>query len=120
MKGNKLCTQNELKEYFNKAILIQQHAFKESYAKHKFEQSCETLVSHGFCNTTRDCERCALAWWHKKTLEQIKDPEEAYRRYMAYNAKLWAQNRGVIKTNHGIIKTTDKKGRVIQVLHYNK
>ena len=113
MKEKRQYIPANLKAYFTQAIEVQRHAFKEGYAKHKLNQSCDTLVRCGFCGSNRDCDKCALQFAHEETLKALKNPRVAYERYLAYNARL-------LEKNHGVIKTRDKKGHVTLVLHYKK
>ena len=101
--------------YFAKAIKIQYQAFKEDYAKQKFEQSCETLIRCGFCSSTRrDCDkRCALKSAHDDTLKKLKDPDEVNRRYKAYVARTKAEEE---YSPPGVERSVGKNGRVTLVL----
>lgn len=96
--------------YFTQAIEVQHHAFKESFAKYKFEQSCETLIRCGFCSS-RKCSGCKLHGAHESTLAALKDPKEVERRYRAYCQRMNEKRNGVIRSK-------DKKGHITYVLHH--
>lgn len=71
--------------YFMKAIALQRNAFKEDYAVQKLEQSCDTLISVGFCSGCRECNHCALQMAHEETLALLKVPsivEERRKRWV--------------------------------------
>lgn len=102
-----------LKGYFTMAIEVQRHAFKPSFATYKLNQSCETLVRCGFCGSHRECHKCALQVAHDETLKALNNPEEVQRRYNAYVRRMDEKRQGVVKS-------VDKKGRVILVLHSPK
>ena len=104
-------TPANLKAYFTQAIEVQRHSFKESFAKYKLEQSCETLVRCGFCGSNRDCSKCALQFVHEETIAALKDPKEVERRYHSYCQRMNEKRNGVIRSK-------DKKGHITYVLHH--
>ena len=106
-----------LATYFYNAIKIQNNAFKVGFAEYKLNQSCETLISCGFCGGHRCCEKCLLQEAHQKALEALKDPNEVQRRYQRYVEHMNEHNA---HTNYGAKKNVSKMGHVTEVIHYEK
>ena len=104
-----------LATYFYNAIKIQHNAFKVGFAEYKLNQSCETLISCGFCGGHRCCEKCLLQEAHMKTLEALKDPEEVQRRYERYVEYMGIHNA---HTNYGANKSISKMGHITEVFHF--
>ena len=101
------------KLYFNKAIAIQNMAFKVEYAEKKLNQSCKTLIAAGYCGGCRDCKLCALQAAHDETVKALSKPEEAHKRYL-----LWLEkNPKVASENYGAYRSKDAQGHETMVMH---
>ena len=100
--------------YFFKAVMIQNGSFKKSYADKKFVQSCETLCENGWCNTTHDCEKCALAWAHKNAVRECQNPELQKKRY---KRRLESKNALKPSKENASKKFYDRKGHRTEVLN---
>lgn len=101
------------KLYFNKAIAIQNMAFKIEYAEKKLNQSCKTLIAAGYCGGCRDCKLCALQAAHDETIKVLSNPEEAHKRYL-----LWLEkNPKVAPENYGAYRSKDAHGHETMVMH---
>lgn len=102
------------KLYFNKAIAIQNMAFKVEYAEKKLNQSCKTLIAAGYCGGCRDCKLCALQAAHDETVRILSNPEEAHKRYL-----LWLEkNAKVSSENYGAYRSKDAHGHETMVTVY--
>lgn len=94
------------KLYFNKAIAIQNMAFKVEYAEKKLNQSCKTLIAAGYCGGCRDCKLCALQAAHDEAIRALANPEEARKRYL-----FWLEENGKVEPiNYGACRYHDGKG----------
>lgn len=99
--------------YFNKAIAVQKMAFKIDYAEKKLNQSCNNLISAGFCGGCRDCKLCALQAAHDETIKALTNPEEVHKRY-----SLWLErNYKVEPKDYGAHRSCDGKGHKTIVMH---
>ena len=95
------------KKFFNGGIAIQNNKRKVytiPYAEKMLNFTCSVLISSGFCNSCRQCERCPLMDAYENARKEILAGER--------NPRLTEKHGWDIHTYY------DKRGRLTQVVKF--
>ena len=98
--------------FFAKGIGIQnsKNTYSTTYANDRFEATCETLCTVGYCNSSM-CIQCKLKAAHEKALKDILAGERTSK----------IRKTGIVMVNgleHYMVTITDRKTGIITKTYY--